>query len=757
MEFLESLNDAQRKAVEHINGPAMIIAGAGSGKTRVLTFKIAYLIYKGIDPFNILSLTFTNKAAKEMKERIASSVGESYAKNLWMGTFHSVFAKILRIEHQKIGFPSNFTIYDTDDSKSLIKTLLKDMNLDPKVYKPGLVYNRISSAKNNLISANEYSKNSAIISEDTRSSKPLIYELYKKYQNKLLRAGAMDFDDLLFKTNELLRDDPLVLHKYQNKFKYIMVDEFQDTNFSQFTILKRLAALFENITVVGDDAQSIYAFRGANIQNILNFNKTYPDAEVFRLEQNYRSTQNIVNAANSVISKNKEQLKKTVWTQNDVGEKIRVFRNNSDQEEGMAIANEIFRLNNETHLDFESYAILYRTNAQSRALEEALRKSDIPYRIYGGLSFYQRKEIKDLLGYFRVTLNPNDEEAIKRIINFPVRGIGKTTIDKMVLAATENDTGLWQVLTDPIGYNCNLNGPTVAKIRSFADLIKSFRIIIEKESAYDSGQKIAASSGLLKEFYADKSAEGLSRYENIQELLAGLKEFSEDQKEQGLPNGLADFMSEVALLSDQDNTADDQKEKVTLMTIHAAKGLEFPYVFVAGLEENLFPSQLSINSREDLEEERRLFYVALTRAKKRVHVSYALTRFKWGNLIYCEPSRFIEDISEEFLDYPYLENQTQRFHEYTKKQQPSISIPSNAPKPYSPPRNLKKLSSSSPSNFEGSPSELIITGAEVEHQRFGKGKVLQVEGQSPNKKATVFFQGIGQKQLLLKFAKLKVL
>jgi len=757
MEFLESLNEAQKKAVEHINGPAIIIAGAGSGKTRVLTFKIAYLIKNGIDPFNILSLTFTNKAAREMKQRISSSVGEQQAKSLWMGTFHSVFAKILRIEHQKIGFPSNFTIYDTDDSKSLIKTILKDMNLDAKVYKPGLVYNRISSAKNNLLSANDYAKNSSIVAEDTRSSKPLIYEIYKKYQSKLLRAGAMDFDDLLFRTNELLRDDPQSLHKYQNKFKYILVDEFQDTNFSQFTILKRLAALFENITVVGDDAQSIYAFRGANIQNILNFKKTYPDAEIFRLEQNYRSTKNIVNAANSVISKNKEQLKKTVWTQNDEGEKIRVFRTNSDQEEGMAIANEIFRLNNETHLDFESYAILYRTNAQSRALEEALRKSDIPYRIYGGLSFYQRKEIKDLLGYFRVTLNPNDEEAIKRVINFPVRGIGKTTIDKMVLAATENEVGLWEVLTDPVNYNVKLNGPTISKIKSFADLIKSFRIVIEKDTAYDSGQKIAASSGLLKEYYSDKSAEGLSRYENIQELLAGLKEFSEDQKEQGLADKLPDFMNEVALLSDQDSSDDDEKEKVTLMTIHAAKGLEFPYVFVTGLEENLFPSQLSINSRADLEEERRLFYVAITRAEKRAHISYALTRFKWGNLIYCEPSRFIEDIEEEFLDYPYLETQTKKFQDFTLKPKQTLTFPSKTNKPYSPPRNLKKLSNTSPQAFEGSPAEEIITGVEVEHQRFGKGKVLQVEGQIPNKKATVFFQGIGQKQLLLKFAKLKVL
>lgn len=757
MEFLSTLNEAQKKAVLHTTGPAMIIAGAGSGKTRVLTFKIANLLHQGVDPFNILALTFTNKAAKEMKERIAQTVGFEQSRNLWMGTFHSVFAKILRVEHQKIGFPSNFTIYDTDDSKNLIKTILKELNLDPKVYKPALVYSRISSAKNNLISARAYANDNSILLEDSRSSKPDLHIVYNRYQNKLMRSGAMDFDDLLFKTNVLLRDDPQVLHKYQNKFKYILVDEFQDTNFSQFTILKRLAALFENITVVGDDAQSIYAFRGANIQNILNFKKTYPDTEVFRLEQNYRSTKNIVNAANSIIEKNKEQLKKTVWTQNDVGEKIKIFRTNSDQEEGIVIANEIFSCHNQHKLDFNAFAILYRTNAQSRAIEEALRKADIPYKIYGGLSFYQRKEIKDLLAYFRITLNPNDEEAIKRVINFPVRGVGKTTLDRLVLAASENDVGLWQVMNNPTQFNCNINGATLNKIVAFCELIKTFKIVAEKENAFEAGQKIAASSGLLKEFYSDKSAEGLSRYENIQELISGLKEFSENQIEQGLPNLLSDYMSDVALLTDQDSEDDEQKEKVTLMTIHAAKGLEFPFVFITGLEENLFPSQLSINSRAELEEERRLFYVALTRAEKKAYISYALTRFRWGSLIYCEPSRFIEEINPDFIDYPFEDSMKSKFSKFAPKAKSQNN--QNQPITFAPnkPTNFNPVSSSSSANFEGSSQDEIITGAEVEHIRFGRGKVLQVEGQKPNKKATVFFQGVGQKQLLLKFAKLKVI
>lgn len=758
MEFLSGLNEAQKKAVLHTDGPTMVIAGAGSGKTRVLTYKIAYLIANGVEPFNILSLTFTNKAAREMKERIGNVVGEENARNIWMGTFHSVFSKILRVEHEKVGYPSNFTIYDTDDAKSLIKSILKEQNLDPKVYKPNLVYNRISSAKNNLLSPEAYAQNQNALAEDSRSGKPYIYKVYQLYQNKCFRAGAMDFDDLLFKTNVLLRDDPQVLLKYQDRFKYILVDEFQDTNFSQSTILKRLAARHENICVVGDDAQSIYAFRGANIQNILNFKSEYPDTKVFKLEQNYRSSQNIVNAANSIIKNNKEQLPKKVWTQNDVGEPIRVIRNNSDQEEGMSIANEIFRLKNETKQPLSDFAILYRTNAQSRALEEALRKNDIPYRIYGGLSFYQRKEIKDLLSYFRLSLNPNDEEAIKRVINFPTRGIGKTTLDKLLLASGEFEVGLWEVVSNPLKFNVKLNKPTLNRINAFKDLIESFKTLAEKQNAYDAGQKIASSSTIIKEYYADKTAEGISRYENIQELLSGLKEFTEDQTEQGEPNKLADFMNDVALLTDQDTEEDDDTPKVTLMTVHAAKGLEFGFVFVAGMEENLFPSQLSINSRADLEEERRLFYVAVTRAKQKAFITYALTRFKWGNLIYCEPSRFIEEIDEQYLDYPFEDKQKEQFEKFVSPNTTSPKTPPSAKKPTGVPRNLKKVSKANNlANFEASDASKIIPGAQVEHVRFGKGKVLQVEGNSPNKKATVFFQGVGQKQLLLKFAKLKVL
>jgi len=753
MEFLNELNDAQREAVLHVNGPNMIIAGAGSGKTRVLTYKIAYMISQGIDPFNILSLTFTNKAAREMKERVSSKIGSGNARNLWMGTFHSVFAKILRIEHSKIGYPANFTIYDSDDSKSLIKTILKEFSLDPKIYKPNLVYSRISSAKNNLISAEAYEKNTTIVGDDARSNKPFIYKIYQSYQNRCFAAGAMDFDDLLYKMNILLRDDAQALVKYQSKFKYILVDEFQDTNFSQLTILKRLAAKFENICVVGDDAQSIYAFRGANIENILNFKKMYTDTAVYKLEQNYRSTQYIVNAANSIIKHNSEQLKKEVWTSNVEGEKIKVFRTNSDNEEAAAIANELFSLEMRNHSGYDSYAILYRTNAQSRALEEALRRSNIPYRIYGGLSFYHRKEIKDLLAYYRLALNQKDEEAFKRAVNYPARGIGKTTIDKILLTAASNNMSLWEVVTNSNLRNIGIANATMNKLLGFIELIHSFKAIAENLTSFEAGEKIAASSGLLKELYSDKSVEGLNRYENIQELISGLKDFTENQKEQGLDNKLADFMNDVALLTDQDNESDDDIVKVTLMTIHASKGLEFPYVFVAGLEENLFPSQLSINSRSDLEEERRLFYVAITRAMNRAYLSFALTRFKWGNLNHCEPSRFIEEIDARYLDYPEME---------LFKSQPSIpkkTIPLKKPTAaFDPSTRLKKVSDSQKVSIHtDSDNSKLFVGAEVEHLRFGKGKITKLEGVSPNKKATVVFNNIGEKQLLLKFAKLKLL
>lgn len=752
MEYLASLNEAQRAAVENTEGPTMVIAGAGSGKTRVLTYRIVHLLNKGVDSFNILSLTFTNKAARSMKERIGKILGDQEARNLWMGTFHSIFARILRVEAEKLGFPSNFTIYDSDDTKSLLKTIIKELGLDDKIYKPGQVYNRISSAKNNLITPGAYIKDVTIQSDDSQSGRPRIGEIYRIYQRRLFKASAMDFDDLLFKTNVLLRDNPDVLHKYQLKFQYIMVDEFQDTNFSQANILTMLAAKRENICVVGDDAQSIYAFRGANIQNILNFQKNYPDAKVFKLEQNYRSTKSIVQAANSVISKNREQLPKDVWTDNEAGSEIPVIRTLTDNEEGMTVANLIFdHKNNEQANNFD-FAILYRTNAQSRAMEEALRKLGIPYRIYGGLSFYQRKEIKDLLGYYRMAANPNDEEALKRVINYPARGIGKTTLDRIVLAAGEMQVSLWQVLNELPQLQLKINGPTRERIQGFVTMIRSWGATVNTANAYDLGSQIASMSGITKELHTDKTPEGVSRYENIQGLLSGLKEFSEQpaENEAGVRT-LAEFMQDVALLTDTDNDDPNDRDKVSLMTVHAAKGLEFPYVFVVGMEENLFPSQMSVNSRADLEEERRLFYVALTRAEKVATITYSTSRYRWGDLIHCEPSRFIEEIDPKFL----------RMNEGAPVSQVrSTSGSSSFAKPgsFKPPPTMRKklLKVSESSGAEKPPPPKLATGMQVTHERFGPGKVLNLEGTYPNQKATIFFKGVGQKQLLLKFAKLEV-
>ena len=764
MDFLEGLNDVQRQAVETTEGPVMVIAGAGSGKTRVLTYRIANLLRKGVDPFNVLSLTFTNKAAREMKERIGKIVGEWEARNIWMGTFHSIFARILRYEAEKLGYPSNFTIYDTDDAKSLLRTIIKEMSLDDKVYKPNTVLNRISSAKNNLLSANAYASNSIIQAEDQQARKPQIGEIYKKYEQRCFRAGAMDFDDLLFKTNILLRDFPDVLYKYQQKFRYLLVDEFQDTNFSQYKILKALAARHENICVVGDDAQSIYAFRGANIQNILNFKKEYPDTKMFKLEQNYRSTQNIVNAANSIIERNKEQLKKEVWTSNEQGEKIRLVSALTDNEEGLNIANLIFEIRQNNQAPNQDFCILYRTNAQSRAMEEALRKLNIPYKVYGGISFYQRKEIKDLMAYFRLSLNHNDEEALKRIINYPARGIGKTTMDRITVAASEKEVSLWDVITNLDQFPIKLTSAARNKIEDFALMIRSFTAQVNSGTAYDIGNKIAAASGVLKELhkdYLEKTPEGISRYENIQELLNGLKEFSEQERAEGegTPT-LSEFMQDVALLTDvdvKDSQDPEDSDKVVLMTIHSAKGLEFPYVFIVGLEENLFPSQMALNSRADLEEERRLFYVAVTRAKTQVTLSYANSRYRFGNLIYCEPSRFIEEIQPEFMDTMHP-SPTRTFRPPSPSQQRPTS--GTRPSTSTPPirRNLRPVSKPTPSStgFEADDTSKLQPGMEVLHERFGKGKVLQIEGEAPNRKATVFFNGTGQKQLLLKFARLKI-
>ena len=750
MKYLEDLNDAQRVAVEHTDGPTMVIAGAGSGKTRVLIYRIAHIISKGCDPFNILALTFTNKAAKEMKERIATILGGTEAQNIWMGTFHSVFARILRVEADKLGYPSNFTIYDTADSKNLLKTIIKEMALDDKVYKPALVYNRISSAKNNLISAQAYANNDEIVAEDRMAAKPRIAEIYLTYSKRCFRAGAMDFDDLLFNTNVLLRDFPEVLHKYQHKFKYVLVDEYQDTNYSQYIIVKKLAALNENVCVVGDDAQSIYAFRGANIQNILNFKNDYPDTKVFKLEQNYRSTQNIVNAANSIIAKNKDQIKKDVWTKNGEGAKIKVLRALTDNEEGRIVASLVFETKQKEQAANKDFAILYRTNSQSRSFEEALRKLNIPYKIYGGLSFYQRKEIKDILSYFRLVVNPHDEEALKRVINYPKRGIGKTTIESISVKSSENDMSMWNIISEPQKYGLNIPAGTKNKIDEFVMMIKSFTSDHDSKSAYELGSEIASSSGILKELYNDKTPEGISRYENIQELLNGMREFSEATKD-GEIQPLNDFLIDVALLTSGDDDKENQ-DKVLLMSVHASKGLEFPYVYIVGMEENLFPSQMSLNSRSDLEEERRLFYVGLTRAEKKATLSFATSRYRWGNLISCEPSRFLEEVGEQFLEEPFSKWETSAKPKATSKKSAfdSSKLPST--------RKLVKMSSPNPAK-KGQDINTgdIQVGNKVKHSRFGEGKVVSLEGNYPNQKAVVFFQGIGQKQLLLKFAKLELI
>lgn len=754
MDYLDGLNPSQKAAVEQTEGPVMIVAGAGSGKTRVITFRVAHLIRQGVDPFNILVLTFTNKAAKEMRERIMKVVGTE-AKNIWMGTFHSVFAKLLRVEAQKIGYPNNFTIYDTDDSKSLIRSILKEQQLDDKLYNANFVYNRISSSKNNLISPAEYLQNEHIQAEDFSSGRGKMGEIYQTYAQRCYKAGAMDFDDLLYKTNVLLREHPEVLYKYQNKFKYLMVDEYQDTNFSQYLIVKKLAANNENICVVGDDAQSIYAFRGANIQNILNFEKDYPDLKVFKLEQNYRSTQNIVNVANSIIANNKNQLKKSVYSENETGDKIRVSRAFSDNEEGKIVAEAIAQEQALKGCKYREFAILYRTNAQSRAMEESLRKLNVPYKIYGGLSFYQRKEIKDLIAYFRLTFNPNDEEAIKRVINYPRRGIGDTTIERIIIAADQHNITLWEVIIDSHRY---LDARSASAVGNFALMIQSFQVMTKTHSAYDTALHIAQHSTLLKDLYSDKSIEGLSRYENIQELLNGIKEFSE--REDIEEKGLDVFMQDVALLTNDDNDKNPNADTVSLMTIHSAKGLEFDNVFVVGLEENLFPSQMSLSSRVDLEEERRLFYVAITRAGKKLYLSYATSRYRWGSLTSCEPSRFIDEIDAKYLELdfkPQLKNTGNPFFDDERsawQQKETFSRPKPSP--------VQKTTSILPkahvpsAGFAPSDTSGLQVGMEVEHERFGYGKVINLEGNKPDIKATIFFKELGQKQLLLKFAKLKI-
>jgi DNA helicase-2/ATP-dependent DNA helicase PcrA len=756
LDYLAGLNPEQRAAVEQVNGPVMIIAGAGSGKTRVITFRVAHLIRKGVDSFNILVLTFTNKAAKEMRERITQMVGPE-AKNIWMGTFHSVFAKILRVEANKIGYPSNFTIYDTDDSKSVLRAILKEMQLDDKLYSVNSVLNRISAAKSSLLTPAEYQNNPQIQADDESSKRPLLGKIYETYAQRCYRAGAMDFDDLLFKTNELLRDHPDVRNKYQHKFKYIMVDEYQDTNHSQYKIVKTLAAVSENLCVVGDDAQSIYAFRGANIQNILNFEKDYPDLKVFKLEQNYRSTQNIVNVANSIIANNKEQLKKHVFSEKETGDKIKVMRAFSDNEEGKQVADAIMFQRSTNGLKWHDFAILYRTNAQSRSMEEALRKNGIPYKIYGGLSFYQRKEIKDLIAYFRLTFNPSDEEALKRVINYPKRGIGDTTVDRIIVAADKNGITPFETILEANLYI----EKAPASLFAFAAMIQSFQVITKNQSAYESALHIAKHSGLLKDLYEDKSVEGLNRYENIQELLNGIKEFSE--REDIEEKGLDVFMQDIALLTNDDKDKDKDADTVSLMTIHSSKGLEFPQVHIVGLEENLFPSQMSLNSRSDLEEERRLFYVAITRAEYKLTISYATSRFKFGTLISCEPSRFIDEIDAKYLELDFTAKPASSAGSYDDERTAWTRKNDNYSKPKAataPPVKttsiLAKAHVPSP-DFKPSDTSNLQVGMQVEHERFGFGKVLTLEGNKPDIKATIFFKEIGQKQLLLKFAKLSII
>lgn len=768
MNYLDELNEAQRQAVTNISGPSLVIAGAGSGKTRVLTYRIAHLLQNGAKPGSILALTFTNKAAKEMKERIAAIVGQHTARYLWMGTFHSIFARILRTESETIGFPSNFTIYDSADSKSLIRTIIKEMQLDEKTYKPNVVSSRISGAKNNLVTPPAYQKNAQIMEYDMSIRMPRIAEIYKEYDKRCFMAGAMDFDDLLLKTNILFRDHKEVLEKYQKRFDYLLVDEYQDTNFAQYLIVKNLAALHHNLCVVGDDAQSIYSFRGARIENILNFQKDYPKHKIFKLEQNYRSTQSIVNAANSIIARNKRQIPKNVFSENNHGNPIKVFSALTDNEEGYLVANEISETRMRQHYNYKDYAILYRTNAQSRIFEEALRKRNIPYKIYGGLSFYQRKEIKDLLSYFRVIINPKDNEALKRIINYPARGIGETTLGKLEQAALAAGKSIFEIIQNcPTENPAGLNKGTISKLADFSGIIGQFAERTTSADAYELASSVATETGIMKDLYRDQTPEGRSRFENIQELLNGIQEFTINAREEGLPNSLSNYMEDVALLTDQDSEKEEDRDKVTLMTVHSSKGLEFKNVFIVGLEENLFPSApMGANPTiESFEEERRLFYVALTRAEENACLSFARQRYRWGKLDFCNPSRFIAEIDERYLLLPE-ENEfsfdtektnTQPFASQSKAQIPGQRLMGGNTQAMS--QKLTKLREAKKQNqtADGDDPRDIQSGMVVEHQRFGQGKVLQVEGTFPNLKATVFFQHAGQKQLLLKFAKLRII
>ncbi|MDO6820745.1 ATP-dependent helicase [Zobellia sp. 1_MG-2023] len=770
--FIDELNDAQRAPVLHKDGPLMVIAGAGSGKTRVLTFRIAYLMQQGVDPFNILALTFTNKAAREMKERIAKIAGRSETKNLWMGTFHSVFAKLLRYDGDKLGFPSNFTIYDTQDSQRLLASIIKEMGLDKDIYKYKQVQNRISSFKNSLITVKAYLNDPDLVEADAMAKRPRMGEIYQNYVDRCFKAGAMDFDDLLLRTNELLNRFPEVLAKYQDRFRYILVDEYQDTNHSQYLIVKALADRYHNICVVGDDAQSIYSFRGANISNILNFQKDYDNVGMYRLEQNYRSTRNIVNAANSIIANNKEQLEKVVWTSNDDGGSIKIHRSTTDAEEGRFVAGSIWDHKMNEQLGNGEFAVLYRTNSQSRAIEDALRKRDIPYRIYGGLSFYQRKEIKDVLSYLRLVINPKDEEALKRIINFPARGIGQTTLDKLTVAANHYNRSIFEVIQNLDKINLKINAGTQRKLQDFTTMIQSFQIMNETTDAFVLAEHVAKKSGLLLEFKKDGTPEGIGKMENIEELLNGIKDFVEGQKEIADATGsISEFLEDVALATDLDNDKGDD-DRVALMTIHLAKGLEFPYVYIVGMEEDLFPSGMSMNTRSELEEERRLFYVALTRAEKQAYLTYTQNRYRWGKLIDAEPSRFLEEIDEKYVENltpidtgyrykPLVDSDI--FGEVDKSKLRQVKPVGGTPPSRKGPnesqlRKLRKLKPelATPVGNTNSVDPNLAEGSIVNHTRFGQGKVLKIEGMGNDRKAEIQFVKGDIKKLLLRFAKLEV-
>ncbi|MGB0315607.1 MAG: ATP-dependent helicase [Flavobacteriaceae bacterium] len=765
--FLETLNEAQQKPVLHKEGPLIVIAGAGSGKTRVLTYRIAHLMASGVDSFSILALTFTNKAAREMKGRIADLVGESEAKNLWMGTFHSVFARILRQEADKLGYPSNFTIYDTQDSDRLIAAIIKEMGLDKDIYKYKQIRSRISAFKNSLITVKAYYNDYDLQEADTMAKRPQMGAIYKEYVERCFKAGAMDFDDLLLRTNELLNRFPEVLAKYQDRFRYILVDEYQDTNHSQYLIVRALSDRYQNICVVGDDAQSIYAFRGANINNILNFQKDYEDVALYRLEQNYRSTKTIVAAANSIIQHNKNKIDKVVWTSNDTGPLIQLNRLPTDAEEGRHVASSIFEFKMQEQRKNADFAILYRTNAQSRALEDALRKRDIPYRIYGGLSFYQRKEIKDVLAYLRLIVNPKDEESLKRVINYPARGIGQTTVDKLVIGAKQHGLSLFETMIKASELGLSLHSGALTKLSNFVTLLQRFQIENETLNAFEITDLVTKKIGLVQELKKDATPEGVARIENVEELLNGIRDFTEGQRELADATGsLSEFLEDVALATDLDQDDDPSIDRVALMTIHLAKGLEFPYVYIVGLEEDLFPSAMSLNTRAELEEERRLFYVALTRAEERAFLSYTLSRYRWGKLIDAEPSRFIEEIDPQYLNriVPEDRYQFKSFMDtsifeggtdttsFQKRKYKEKTLTSPTPSQL---QKLRKLEQNQEQVVAKAPLHLEV-GMEVEHSRFGTGIVEALEGAGSDQKAAINFKGFGIKKLLLRFAKLKV-